>query len=283
MHLQELDTSQRFTATVVDTEPITPSSKDEVREIVLDVADSELTLDVGQSVGVLAPGDAAFGQDHHLRLYSVADLPEQTPHGPRIKICVKRCSYIDDYRRRALRRRGVELSVRFAAGRRADAHRTVWAAVEVPPERRRQLDLDRDQHRDRAVSRVRASPVRADSVFGADLAVLRRNERPRSDLPQRRARRLRAVLRQGDVRGVQGAEPRPHWGDDIAWAETIQERGEELWRLLSDSRTYVYIAGLESIRDALYAVFAAVAGSQERWERRRAELTAGKRWVELLY
>jgi ferredoxin--NADP+ reductase len=30
-------------------------------------------------------------------------------------------------------------------------------------------------------------------------------------------------------------------------------------------------------------VFARVAGSKERWERRKAELRAGRRWVELVY
>jgi ferredoxin--NADP+ reductase len=30
-------------------------------------------------------------------------------------------------------------------------------------------------------------------------------------------------------------------------------------------------------------VFARIAGSEERWQRRKAELEAGKRWVELVY
>ena len=41
---------------------------------------------------------AEFGQQHHFRLYSVADLPERGEDGrPRIKIAVRRCSYIDAY------------------------------------------------------------------------------------------------------------------------------------------------------------------------------------------
>jgi ferredoxin--NADP+ reductase len=76
---------------------------------------------------------------------------------------------------------------------------------------------------------------------------------------------------------------RPHWSDAIDWSSAMESRGEELWKMLSDASTYVYIAGLESIRDELEAVFVKIAGSEEKWARRKAELQAGKRWIELLY
>ena len=70
----------------------------EVRELVLEVDRSDLPYEVGQSVGVLAPGDRTMGQRFHYRLYSVADLPEAGPSGhPRLKICVRRCSWVDEY------------------------------------------------------------------------------------------------------------------------------------------------------------------------------------------
>ncbi len=53
--------------------------------------------------------------------------------------------------------------------------------------------------------------------------------------------------------------------------------------MLGEPKTYVYVAGLEPMRDQLDTVFAELAGSRERWMRRKAELMAGKRWVELLY
>ena len=77
--------------------------------------------------------------------------------------------------------------------------------------------------------------------------------------------------------------PRPNWADPIAWDQAIAERGAELWEMLGDPKTYVYVAGLEKIRDELDAVFVQLAGSKKSWVRRKAELMAGKRWVELLY
>ena len=96
---QEYDTEVRFRAVLVSSERITPeASGEEVRELVLDVERPDFPYRAGQSIGVLAPGAAEFGKGHHYRLYSVADLPERGESGrPRIKIAVRRCSYVDDY------------------------------------------------------------------------------------------------------------------------------------------------------------------------------------------
>ncbi|MGB5191730.1 MAG: FAD-binding oxidoreductase, partial [Polyangiales bacterium] len=98
-HLEDYDTEQPFQATVVSSERITSEESGiEVRELTLDVQKPDFEFQLGQSVGVLAPGNADFGQKHHFRLYSVADLPERGAAGlPRIKIVVRRTSYIDKY------------------------------------------------------------------------------------------------------------------------------------------------------------------------------------------
>ena len=99
MRLQDYDITTQFQAIVVNSKRITPNeSPEEVREIVLDMEDSGFDIRAGQNVGVLMPGHLEFGQDHHLRLYSIADVPEKTADGKtRIHLCVKRCSYIDEY------------------------------------------------------------------------------------------------------------------------------------------------------------------------------------------
>jgi ferredoxin--NADP+ reductase len=77
--------------------------------------------------------------------------------------------------------------------------------------------------------------------------------------------------------------PRPSWSAPIDWDGALSERGEELWGLLGQPHTYVYIAGLEKMRGELDDAFAEIAGSDQKWARRKAELMAGGRWVELLY
>ena len=78
-------------------EDVVDKLHEEVRELVLEV-EADFSFQIGQSIGVLAPGSADFGHEHHFRLYSVADLPEQSASGkPRIQIAVRRCFYLDPY------------------------------------------------------------------------------------------------------------------------------------------------------------------------------------------
>ena len=76
---------------------------------------------------------------------------------------------------------------------------------------------------------------------------------------------------------------RPGWSDDIAWDAAIRDHGEEVWAMLGDAKTYVFVAGLEKMLGELDRVLASIAGSGEKWQRRKAELKAGRRWVELVY
>lgn len=98
MRLSDYESDARYEATVVSSERITAADAVEVRDLVLQVARTDVTYRVGQSIGVYAPGAAAFGHRPHFRLYSIADLPGAGPDGhPRLTICVRRCSYVDPY------------------------------------------------------------------------------------------------------------------------------------------------------------------------------------------
>ena len=286
MHLQDLDTSKTFTATVVSSQRINPeASQDEVRELVLELGSPAFDPDVGQSIGVLAPGQREFGQEHHLRLYSVADLPIRTGAGsPRVTICVRRCSYIDEYNGERYDGVASNYLCDLHPGDELTLTGPYGLPFEVPPERDANLIL--------IATSTGIAPFRAfvrhlyervgdfsgriwlfyGARSGLDLVYL--NDE-RDDFAQ--------YYDKETFQAFKVLSRRPHWSDEIAWAETIEERGEELWRLLSDPKTYVYVAGLEKTRDALDDVLAKVAKSTELWQRRKAEMMAGKRWVELLY
>lgn len=285
MKLQELDTSDRFKATLISSEKLTPqASNEDVRELVLELEDSSLDLDVGQSIAVLAPGQRDFGQEHHIRLYSVADLPEQTAAGRRrIRIAVRRCSYIDSYSGEHYHGVASNYLCDLSPGAEITFVGPVGLPFEVPPERDANLIL--------IATSTGIAPFRAfvrhlyertdfsgkiwifyGAQSGLDMIYL--NDE-RDDFAQ--------YYDKETFQAFRALSPRPHFGDDIDWGKTIRERGKELWRMLSEPNTYVYVAGLEKVRDALETVFSNVADSPEQWKRRKAELVAGKRWVELVY
>lgn len=286
MRLDEYDTKTRFQATVVSSHRITPEASDEeVREIVLDVDRPDFTFEVGQSLGVLAPGSREFGTDHHFRLYSVADLPERTEAGlPRIKICVRRCDYIDTYSGERYPGVASNYLCDLGPGDALTMTGPYGLPFEVPEERDATLILIGTgtgiapfrafvKHLYRDVSDWKG---RVMLLYGAKsgLEMLYQNDQ-NDDLAQ--------YYDEDTFDAFRALSPRPNWADPIAWDHAIAERGEELWRLLGEPKTYVYVAGLEKMRDELDGVFSRLAGSKEKWARRKAELAAGRRWIELLY
>jgi ferredoxin--NADP+ reductase len=77
--------------------------------------------------------------------------------------------------------------------------------------------------------------------------------------------------------------PRPHWSDPIALDVAIEARAAEIMEMLSQSNTRIYVAGYGKIRDVLDKAFSNIMGSKEKWETRKAELIAGKKWAEIIY
>ena len=286
-HLEEaFDTKMRFRATVVSSERITPAdSPEEVRELVLDIDRPDFPYRIGQSVGVLAPAAPGFGGEHHFRLYSVADLPERDAGGrPRIKLCVRRCSYVDDYSGERYAGVASNYLCDRVAGDAITLTGPYGLAFEVPEEKDANLILIGSgtgiaPFRAFVKYLYRETPDwkgRVILFYGArsGLEMLYMNDE-RNDFAQ--------YYDQETFEAVQALSPRPTWADPIAWDLAIEARSEEIWEMLGSPKTYVYLAGLEKMRDELDKVFARLAGAPEKWRRRKAELAAGGRWVELLY
>lgn len=284
MRLQDYDIQNQFAATVVSTERITPATTDEVREIQFDVADAALQAAAGQSVGVLAPGQAEFGQRHHFRLYTVADLPERQAGRTRLTLCVRRCDYVDEYSGERFRGRASNWLCDRRPGDQVTMTGPYGLAFAVPEEPGANLML--------IGAGTGIAPFRA---FLRHLYAMRppfagkvrlfHGGRSGLDLLYQNDQRgdLASYVDQPTFAAIEALSARPHWSDDIDWSGAMKSRGAEIAALLDDVKTYVYVAGLERIRDQLDKVFASVIGSPTRWARRKAELMAGKRWVELLY
>lgn len=284
MRLMDYDTTIQFTATVVSTARITPASTDEVREISVDIDKKGFRADPGQSVGVLAPGRQDFGQQHHFRLYTVADLPEYKDGVTRVKLCVKRCNYIDDYSGEKYEGVASNYLCDLKAGDKLTMTGPYGLAFAVPEEKDANMMLI---GAGTGIAPFRAflrhlytkkppfeGKVRLFHGGRSGLDLLYKNEKNDD---------LAFYYDKSTFEAVEALSKRPHWSDDIDWSGAMKSRGNEIAKLLDDAKTYIYVAGLEAIRDQLDKVFSSVLGSATRWERRKAELMAGKRWVELVY
>ena len=286
MHLEDYPTEPRFTATVLSTERITDKGADaEVRELVLEVHEHNFNFKIGQSVGVLVSGPEEFGRSVHHRLYSVADTPmPMAPGHPEITLVVRRCNYIDEYS-------GEEyagVNSNYICDRRPGDQLTITGPFGIPFE----VPADKSANLLLIGLGTGIAPFRAlvkhiyqdigdwkgkvRLLYGAHsgLELLYMNNK-RDDFAR--------YYDEQTFEAIKALSPRPNWADPIAWDFAIEQRAEEIWKMLSDEHTYVYIAGLKQIRDALNELFSTMSGSANGWAKLKGELVEQGRWVELLY
>jgi len=286
MRLEDYPKEPNYTATVLSTEAITEAGSDvEVRELVLAVDKHEFNFELGQSIGVLVEGPKEFGRSLHHRLYTVADLPQKDEQGnPELTIVVRRCNYIDEYSGEEY----IGVNSNFLCDRRKGDTVTITGPFGMPF----QVPEDKNANLFLIGMGTGIAPFRAlvkhiyknvghwkgkiRLLYGArsGLELLYMNEK-RDDFTN--------YYDEDTFEAFKALSPRPNWADPIAWDQAIEDRADEIWTLLSDEHTYVYVAGQKKIRDSLDALFSGMCGSEEGWAETKAGLIEQGRWVELLY
>jgi ferredoxin--NADP+ reductase len=285
MRLADYDIESQYPAKVLSSERITgDASPEEVRELVLEVDTKELNYKVGQTVGVLIPGPHEFGQEFHHRLYSIADTPSPSDGGhPEITLVVRRCNYIDDYSGEEY----LGISSNFLCDLKPGDKLTLTGPFGLPfpvPENKRSNLLLIGLGTGIAPFRGLMKHIYKDVgnwqgkvrlLYGArsGLELLYMNDK-RDDFAK--------YYDEETFEAFKALSPRPNRADPIAWDYALEERAEEIWNMLDDDKTYVYVAGLKKINDALDQLLSG-ARSPEAWQAKKEELIAANRWVELLY
>ena len=282
-HLADYDTETRYKATIKKTERLTPPETEEVREILLEV-DSKFECEVDQSFGVLVDSHGEFGNTLHHRLYSVADLPSRQNGKRLITFLVKRCSYVDDFNGELYD--GVASN--YLCDRKKGDQITITGPFnlpfEVPEDKSSNLILI---GMGTGIAPFRAFVKHIYENVGDWKGKIRLFYGARSGLEL-----LYLNDEDGDLtnsydrttfEAFHALSPRPHWSDPIALDSAIEDRAAEILEMLSQSNTHIFVAGYEKILEVLNKAFINIMGSKEKWETRKAELIAGKKWAEVIY
>jgi len=280
MKIDELDLGRRWPARLLGSFSLTPpEAREEVRELVLEVHEPDFEFQVGQSVAVLVAGPHDFGQQQHIRLYTLASTPAEA--GPRrISLCVKRCSYLDPYSGERFPGiasnylcdlpEGSELLLGGPVGlpfRIPDDPRApllmVGLGTGVAPFRALIRELYEERQWQGRVMLFHGARVGLESVYRDAIAAVGRTAPAFAP--------------------VQVLSPRPAWDAPVDLAAAIQQHEAEVWQLLCDPDIHVYVAGLSQIGQQFDAALAGPAGGADAWATRKAELQAAGRWMSLLY
>lgn len=282
--LADFNIDNKYRATVQHTERLTPKDSEEIREIVLEVKQPGFECQVDQSFGVLVKANGEFGNTLHHRLYSVADLPGKQNGKPQITMLVKRCDYVDEFSGEL--QHGVASN--YLCDRKVGDEITITGPHNLPfvvPE-------DKNSNLILIGMGTGIAPFRAfvkhiyknvkdwkgkiRLFYGArsGLELLYLNDKD-GDLTN--------YYDEETFEAFHALSPRPHWSDPIALDQAIEARAEEIIEMLSYTNTHVYVAGYEQIKEMLDKAFSNILGSKEKWETRKAELIAGKKWAEVIY
>jgi len=285
MKLTEYDISHPYTATVVESERITDDKTDEVRHITLDITDATFHHFEGQSIGVLVPGPHEFGNEHHMRLYSIASSRSgEDQNLARFSICVRRCFYIDEVSGEQYpgiasnflcdAKPGDEIKITGPYGRQFLAPRDsscnllmLGIGTGIAPFRAFMKHIYDDRKSwDGKVRLFYGAKTGMDLLYMND---------QKSDFSN--------YYDQATFQAFEALSPRPHVDAPVEMEKTLQEHADEVWDMVKDPKTYVYLAGLSDLEEALDKIMAGKAGSEEAWDQQKAELVNTGRWSTLLY
>ncbi|GMV93568.1 MAG: oxidoreductase [Candidatus Hydrogenedentes bacterium] len=284
--LQEYDVSTTFEGKVLESTRITPEdSPDEVRHIVLEVDKGEFHFKLGQSVGLLIPGPHEFGNENHFRLYSVASTEKgEKPGTSTMSLCVRRCFYIDEVNGERYPGVASNYLCDLQPGDTITLTGPYGIAFTLPEDPTANILM--------IGMGTGIAPFRAfvkhiyDEVgewkgkvrlfYGAKrgMELLYMNDQ-KNDLGN--------YYDKETFKAFESVSPRPHLNEPVDLERTLSENASEVWEMLQDPNTYVYVAGLEQVSDMLDKALAKMAGSDEKWLRLKKHLIACDRWAELIY
>ena len=280
MKIEDLDLGDRWPAKLVANTPLTPpQAREQVRELFFEADDAERDFRAGQCIAVAVAGPHEFGQQEHLRLYTVARTPAELGPG-RFSLCVRRCSFLDPYSGERIPgiasnylcdlQAGSTLSLAGPVGLPflipSDPHTPlliIGLGTGIAPFRAMLRELFDERDWQGKVMLFHGARTGLELLYSSDVAGL--------------------AERAAGLSSVAVVSARPAWGDPEDLGAAILKHGDEVWQLLNEPEVRVYMAGLARVGEQFDAALAKASGGAKAWEARKNELKATGRWMSLLY
>lgn len=286
MNLSDYDINTQYTAMVLSTERITPPDSDaEVRHIILQLPKRRFEYREGQSIGVLVPGPHEFGNRQHMRLYSIASSRRgEAGRGTTISICVRRCFYIDEINGERYPGKASNFLCDAVPGDPIQITGPYGIAFKVPEDDSANLLM--------IGVGTGIAPFRAFTkhiyeerggwkgqvrlFFGAKtgMDLLYMNDVNKD---------ISLYYDKSNFKAFEALSPRPAYDAPPALEHVLAENSFDVWELLQDPKTYVYVAGLMDAARNFQKAMIVRAGSEGAWFGKMAELVEQDRYAEVLY
>lgn len=272
-------------AIIQTTRRITPESTAEVRQIVLRINSPALYFLEGQNIGVLTPGPHPYGNKTHHRYYTIANARESADgDGVELELLVRRCFYIDDVS-------GEEYPGE-ASNFLCNAQPGDTISLTGPHRSPFQIPADTTCNLLMLGTGTGIAPFRAflrriydeqlqwngkvrlfyGARTGTEMLYM-------NDLNQD----LATYYDQATFQAIQSLSKGVLKDEGDALQSGVEANAVEIWNLLQDPKTYVYLSGLQKIAAAFDTCMARMAGSEAQWQAFKQTLIEDQRWSELTY
>lgn len=274
--------ARTYSATLNESRRITPpASREEVRHLVFHTGDLSFDPQLGNLIRIMAPGQ--FGNRSHARLYSIMDL-ERKKDVTEFAICVRRCSYIDDFNGEEYK--GV--ASHYLCDLRPDDVIEFAGPVGYPfviPEDKTADILMLGMGTGIAPFRTLIRQIyekiggwkgRVRLFYGArsPLEMLYMNDENND---------LASYFDQPTFKAFQAVSPRPAFDAPAALDQALEQNAAEVWEMLQRPETRIFIAGSGNMLPMLDKAMVELAGSARDWVSVHARLRSSGRWSEVLY
>jgi len=286
MNLEDYDISNKITARVIDSHPLTSTeASEEIKEITLEIQDSSFDVHIGQSIAIIIQGPHEFGHQHHIRLYTIAGkLQSKEGKYTLILICVKRINYLDEY--------SGELQQGIASNYLCNLANEATVEIAGPYGLPFKVPTDKTSNfvligLGTGIAPFRAFVKHLYEDIGDWQGEIRLYYGARSGLESVYLNDERDDFSQyydkETFNAFKALSPRPAWNDPIAFDQILLHHQQRVWDLINNPKTYVYLAGFHDIEENLEKCFVTMAGSEDLWLKTKSDLIKENRWVELSY
>lgn len=272
-----------LSATLVSSQRITPvNSPEDVRRLRFTTSDTGFDGRIGQCVRVLAPGQ--FGQRWHERLYSIADLDHADDRHTGFELLVRRCHVIDSFNGERYDGVASNMLCDLAVGGEIRFTGPIGHPFPIPEDTDAGLLMI---GMGTGIAPFRGLVRRIYEDLGGWIGPVRLFYGARSGLEMLYQNDENADLGlyydQPTFKAIAALSPRPAFNAPPALGRALLDNAADVWAILQDDRTHLYIAGPETLLGPVDAALAQVAGSAERWAALRTRMAGEGRWHDVLY
>jgi len=281
----EISANDITEAFIQSSQRITPESTDEVRKIVLRINAPSFYFLEGQSIGVLTPGPHLFGNKSHHRYYTIANARKSDDgEGVELELLVRRCFYIDEVSGEEYPGEASNYLCNAQPGDKISITGPHRSPFRIPADKTSNLLM---LGTGTGIAPFRAFLRRIYEEQGQWDGKVRLFYGARTgtemlymnDLNQD----LTSYYDQTTFQAIQSLSKGVLKDESDALQNGIDDNAAEIWTLLQDPKTHVYLSGMKKIAAAFDASMTRVAGSEAKWEATKQSLINDKRWSELTY